>query len=173
MMLTSTILVATVVSAIGQSGTPQDTAMARQPQVISIEADFAATNQTGDSRTKPVSAPLARESMDLKQIPFKIVHETYRETDRKLNWEIFIMNADGSDPVNLTNTPDIDEMYPHVSPDGTKICFVADEGPPPGQGPPRVLHEPRRHQPRPRRRQRPRALLVLRQQEHRLPQGRV
>ncbi len=81
-----------------------------------------------DARTKPVSSPLPRESMNLQAIPFKIVHETYRLTDGTENWELFLMNADGSDPVNLTRTPDIDEMYPHVSPDGKRICFVADEG---------------------------------------------
>ncbi len=72
--------------------------------------------------------PWPEGTLDLSEIPFKIVHETYRQTDGRLNWEIYVMNADGSDPVNLTNTPDTDEMYPHVSPDGTKICFVVDEG---------------------------------------------
>jgi Tol biopolymer transport system component len=38
------------------------------------------------------------------------------------------MNADGSNPVNITQTPDVDELFPKASPDGTKICFVADEG---------------------------------------------
>ena len=83
---------------------------------------------TEDSRTKPVSAPLSKDSMNLQQIPFRIVHESYCRTAGRSNWELFIMNADGSNKVNLTNTPRIDEMYPHVSPDGTKICFVADEG---------------------------------------------
>lgn len=115
MILTSVILAAVLGSAGAQA-------------VASVESDFAEASQTGDSRTKPVSAPLARDAMDLKQIPYKIVHETYRETGGKRNWELFIMNADGSEPVNLTNTPDVDEMYPHVSPDGTKICFVTDEG---------------------------------------------
>jgi len=81
-----------------------------------------------DSRTKPVSAPMPKESMNLRAIPFKIVHETCRRTKDKENWELCIMNADGSGQTNLTNTPDVDEMYPHVSPDGTKICFVTDEG---------------------------------------------
>ncbi len=79
-------------------------------------------------RLRPKQIPLPRESIDLEKIPFKIVYETYRETEGKRNWEIFMMNADGSNPVNLTNTPDVDEMYPKVSPDGTKICFVVDEG---------------------------------------------
>ena len=37
-------------------------------------------------------------------------------------------DANDSNQVNLTKTPSLDEMYPHVSPDGTKICFVVDEG---------------------------------------------
>jgi Tol biopolymer transport system component len=83
---------------------------------------------TEESKTKPVSAPLPRESMNLQAIPYKIVHESYRRTKGKANHELFLMNADGSGQTNLTNTPDVDEMYPHVSPDGTKICFVTDEG---------------------------------------------
>jgi hypothetical protein len=72
--------------------------------------------------------PWPAGTLDLKQIPYRIIHETYRETNGKLNWELYTMNADGSDPVNLTNTPDVDEMYPHVTPDGTKVCYVVDEG---------------------------------------------
>jgi Tol biopolymer transport system component len=83
---------------------------------------------TEESRTKPVSAPLPKESMNLQAIPYKIVYETRRPTKGKENCELCIMNADGSGWTNLTNTPDVDEMYPHVSPDGTKICFVTDEG---------------------------------------------
>jgi Tol biopolymer transport system component len=72
--------------------------------------------------------PSAREEIDLEEIPYKIIYETYRDTDGRLNWELYQMNADGSNPINLTQTPDLDEMYPHASPDGTKICFVVDEG---------------------------------------------
>lgn len=61
---------------------------------------------------------------ELKGYPHKIVHESFRDG----NWDLYLMNADGSDPVNLTRTPDIDELYPKVSPDGRKICFQADEG---------------------------------------------
>jgi Tol biopolymer transport system component len=63
-------------------------------------------------------------SAELKEVPHRIVYETYRDG----NWELFSIDADGSRPVNLTRTPDVDELYPHASPDGTKICFVADEG---------------------------------------------
>ena len=72
--------------------------------------------------------PSPRDVLDLKKIPFKIVYESYRKTNGTENWELYLINADGSNPVNLTRTPDADEMYPHASPDGTRICFVADEG---------------------------------------------
>ena len=60
----------------------------------------------------------------LQSAPFKIAYETYTND----NWEIFVMNADGSNPVNLTHTPNEHEHYPQVSPDGTKICFSVDAG---------------------------------------------
>ena len=87
-----------------------------------------ALSESADLRSVPASAPMSRDSLSLHEIPFKIVWETYRRTDGKENWELFMMNADGSGVKNLTNTPYRDEMYPHVSPDGTKICFTADEG---------------------------------------------
>jgi Tol biopolymer transport system component len=84
--------------------------------------DPASTN----SITPPVG-PFEKGAIDLAAIPFKIVHETFRETDGVQNWEIQLINADGSNPVNLTRTPGVDELYPHASPDGTKLCFVAEE----------------------------------------------
>ena len=75
----------------------------------------------------PRVGPLDRSAINLAAIPFKIVHETFRETDGVENWELQLINADGSNPVNLTRTPRVDELYPHASPDGTQICFVAEE----------------------------------------------
>jgi hypothetical protein len=60
----------------------------------------------------------------LKTLPFKIAYECYVDD----NWEIFVINADGSEPVNLTHSPKIHEHYPQVSPDGSRICFSVDEG---------------------------------------------
>lgn len=60
----------------------------------------------------------------LSKLPFKIAYETYVNN----NWEILLVNPDGSNPVNLTSTPDVHEHYPQASPDGTKICFSVDEG---------------------------------------------
>jgi Tol biopolymer transport system component len=61
---------------------------------------------------------------ELKHYPHNILIETKRDG----NWEIYRINADGSQPVNLTKTPDVDELYPKASPDGSRLCFEADEG---------------------------------------------
>ena len=60
---------------------------------------------------------------ELKGYPHKIIYETYQDG----NWELFVAAADGSEKANLTRTPDVHELYPHASPDGTKIALVVDE----------------------------------------------
>lgn len=72
-----------------------------------------------DIEDTPQEAELRAE---LGRTPFKIIYETNRDG----NWELYVVNADGSAPVNLTQTPELDEMYPHASPDGKRICFVED-----------------------------------------------
>ncbi|MGZ8881643.1 MAG: hypothetical protein ACXW0I_06060 [Methylosarcina sp.] len=42
--------------------------------------------------------------------------------------DIWVMEADGSNPVNLTNTPDISELSPSWSGDGLKMAFTRDIG---------------------------------------------
>jgi tol-pal system beta propeller repeat protein TolB len=44
-------------------------------------------------------------------------------SDRGKNFEIYLMNADGSDQQRLTNTADADEYGAAWSPDGTQIAF--------------------------------------------------
>jgi Tol biopolymer transport system component len=72
--------------------------------------------------------PLPKSELSLGAIPYRIVYESLRDTEGESNWEIIIINADGSNMVNLTKTPNVEEHYPHASPDGTKILFVAIEG---------------------------------------------
>ena len=61
---------------------------------------------------------------ELQHVPYQIVYESCQED----NWGLFLVGADGSQRVNLTRTPDVNELYPHVSPDGTKISFEVDAG---------------------------------------------
>jgi Tol biopolymer transport system component len=46
-------------------------------------------------------------------------------SNRDGNYEIYVMNADGSEPQNLTNNPAQDN-YATWSPDGKKIAFVSN-----------------------------------------------
>jgi len=91
-----------------------------------VNQALCATRLEDDSNLR--QTPYPKSALNLKEIPFRIVYETYRKTDGRENWELYLINADGSNPVNLTRTPDVDELYPHASPDGTKVCFVTDEG---------------------------------------------
>jgi len=88
----------------------------------------AICGQRAQNRPSLKKMPSPREELDIDEIPYKILYETYRTTGGRYNWELYEMNADGSNQVNLTRTPDLDEMYPHTSPDGAKISFVVDEG---------------------------------------------
>ncbi len=60
---------------------------------------------------------------ELKNYPYRIVHESYRDN----HWVLVTRNADGSNPVVLTRPGD-NENYPHVSPDGKQITFEFEEG---------------------------------------------
>jgi len=90
--------------------------------------DNALYGQPVQSKLRSRRTTSPSSGINLQDIPYKIVYETFRETNGKKNWEIYMTNADGTNQINLTQTPDLDEMYPHASPDGTKLCFVVDEG---------------------------------------------
>src|SRR3984893_16281583 len=81
---------------------------------------FLAEARSGEKQPEQSKDLLA----ELKSYRHKIIYESNRDG----NFELYLCNADGSNPVNLTNTKDVDELYPKPSPDGSKICFVADEG---------------------------------------------
>jgi Tol biopolymer transport system component len=69
------------------------------------------TNSTGASNTEATMSP------DGTRIAFT--------STRDGNPEIYVINADGSNPRNLTNSPASDNQ-PAWSPDGTRIAFVSD-----------------------------------------------
>jgi TolB protein len=92
---------------------------------LTTAAGFTFIALIGQARSDDKSADQSTDlRSELKSYPHKIVHESNRDG----NWELYLMNAGGSNPVNITNTPDVDELYPKPSPDGSKIAFVADTG---------------------------------------------
>jgi dipeptidyl aminopeptidase/acylaminoacyl peptidase len=82
--------------------------------LMQIEPTVAAGSMADDS---PTQAELRAE---LKHSGLKICYQSRRDG----NSELYIMDADGSNQVNITNTPDVDEVYPHVSADGKRVCFT-------------------------------------------------
>ncbi|HUV74533.1 MAG TPA: hypothetical protein VMW79_09500 [Anaerolineae bacterium] len=48
------------------------------------------------------------------------------ETDRDGDFEIYVMDVDGSGQTNLTSNPTAYDISPSWSPDGTKIFFRSD-----------------------------------------------
>jgi hypothetical protein len=50
--------------------------------------------------------------------------EIWFQSNRDKSWDIFVMNADGSNVRNVTNTKDRDEWWPRPSPDGKRVVFM-------------------------------------------------
>jgi len=63
---------------------------------------------------KTISDPLTRK------VEGRIAFQSYRDG----NYEIYIVNIDGSELTNLTNNP-AEDMSPVFSPDGSKIAFTS------------------------------------------------
>jgi hypothetical protein len=111
------VLAVALLPAAGGAGAPAarlDTAV-RRPTTHAPDA--RPPKDDADSRR-------ARLRAALEKLPHQIVFERYDGA----NWDLYRIRVDGSDPVNLTSSPRGHEMYPHVSPDGSRICFVLDEG---------------------------------------------
>ena len=82
--------------------------------VVPVAAIFFAISADAQTPVRALLQPLG----------FKIAYESYVDG----NSDIYVMNGDGSNPARLTQTPTEQEHYPQISPDGSKICFVSDEG---------------------------------------------
>ncbi len=63
-------------------------------------------------------------AINLSGIKYKIVYESFDNN----SFDLCIINADGIGKKKITNTPGINEMYPHISPDGKKISYLEDTG---------------------------------------------
>lgn len=51
----------------------------------------------------------------------------YGRTNYRSNGDIYIMDADGANVVNITDSPSNDDLYPTWSPDGTQLVFHSNQ----------------------------------------------
>ena len=106
------------------AATVPDLAAGARPAAPALSARGVALVLVTIAGVTAVARASAEELLDeLKGYSHKIVFESYHDG----NWELFMANADSSNPVNLTRTPNVDELYPHISPDGAKLCFLVFE----------------------------------------------
>jgi len=89
-----------------------------------IIAAFAFRAQPARAQFTPAGDDASRATLrnELHGYPYKTLFESYDHD----NWDLFIMNADGTQRRNVMNTPDLHEMYAQASPDGSKICYVQE-----------------------------------------------
>lgn len=79
-----------------------------------VKPTIGANSPTEDS---PAQTKLRDE---LKRSGLKICYQSRRDG----NSELYMMDADGSNAVNITRTASEDEIYPHISRDGKRVCFT-------------------------------------------------
>ncbi|HUT33179.1 MAG TPA: hypothetical protein VNE39_06860, partial [Planctomycetota bacterium] len=87
-------------------------------------AQLAALEKPSPFVQRPESPPLQPAGPLSKE---GLRGEIFFESDRTGNWDVFVMDANGSNVRNLTNTPDRDEFNPMPSPDGKRVAYVAGE----------------------------------------------
>lgn len=80
------------------------------------------SDTTPDGSTRVSATPDAVGPVQGEVPGGKIAFVTFRDGDQ----EVYIMNADGSEQQNLTQSPGSDDYDPDLSADGTRLAFVSN-----------------------------------------------
>jgi TolB protein len=79
-----------------------------------------AVAQTAGTAQGSATPAVARGALDKAGLKGEI----WFDSNRDGSWDVFVMNADGSNIRNVTNTKDKDEFEPRPSPDGKRVVYV-------------------------------------------------
>jgi serine/threonine-protein kinase len=85
-------------------------------------AEPAAATSTTDAASAPSAGVPPTSTLPPAPTPIPTQNKIVFQSNRDGDFEIFIMNSDGSNQVQLTNN-NVDDNYPAVSPDGSQIAF--------------------------------------------------
>jgi len=116
-----------IVPDLGAPTTDSDLFVARVCDLVAGLPPTNITNSTGEIDEDASWSPDGQ----------KILWTAHTVGDNPLlrpSQDIYVMNADGSGRVNLTNSVGVEERGPSWSPDGTQIAYVCRIGPPPAGG---------------------------------------
>ena len=89
------------------------------------QMDAIGENMINITKRDNITVNVPRWSVDGKVIVTGLVTKCLTDSD-PCDFEIFLMNSDGSALKNLTHHPTATDWYADMSPDGQKILFVSD-----------------------------------------------
>jgi TolB protein len=105
----------------------KDIIVMSNPVRVTGRAGGAGPAQLAGLDRPPAYAPVVDPKPDTPLPPLaeQLKGRIWFDTDRDGNWEIYAMDANGSNSVNVSRSPDTDEFGVAVSPDGKRIAYQA------------------------------------------------
>lgn len=101
-------------------------ALAGVTAVALLGLTIALVLRAGADRPATVAAPPGTPAPTAAAAPATPLQRLAFASDRAGNWEIYVMRADGSEQIRLTNDP-LQDIAPVWSPDGRRIAFLQVE----------------------------------------------
>jgi hypothetical protein len=104
-----------------------DTIAMSNPVKVEGKAGGAGPAQLATLERPPCFVPYVDPKPEKPLPPLKdeLKGQIWFDSNREGNWEIYVMDANGSNAVNVTKTPDMDESCVAVSPDGKRLAYCA------------------------------------------------